>query len=117
MSKLYPQLRAVEDRDKRFEGKMLLLKPRYLEALLAMKGGAVAPDANGTLRVAYGTVRKAPAGEPGSNIGAFTSLSSMAKKVTGQEPFTRHRICWRRSRAALIRASPKSRWATCRWIS
>jgi hypothetical protein len=86
-SKLYPLLKAVEDRDKRFEGKMLLLKPRYLEALLAMKGGAVAPDANGTLRVAYGTVRRAPPGEPGSDIGAFTSLSSMVKKVTGKEPF------------------------------
>jgi hypothetical protein len=87
MSKLYPELRAVEDRDKRFEGKMLLLRPRYLEALLAFKGGAVAPDANGTLRVAYGTVRKAPPGEPGAEIGAFTSLSSMVKKSTGKEPF------------------------------
>jgi Peptidase S46 len=86
-SKLYPLLRAVEDRDKRFEGKMLLLRPRYLEALLAFKGGAVAPDANSTLRVAYGTVRKAPPGEPGADIGAFTSLSSMVKKASGKEPF------------------------------
>jgi len=86
-SKLYPLLLTVEDRDKRFEGKLLRLKPRYLEALLAFKGGAVAPDANSTLRVAYGTVRRAPPGEPGANIGAFTSLSSMVKKATGKEPF------------------------------
>lgn len=87
MNKLYPQLRAVDDRRKRFEGRMLLLEPRYLEALLAFKGGAVAPDANSTLRIAYGTVKRAPAGEPGSNIGAFTSLASMVAKNTGKEPF------------------------------
>jgi hypothetical protein len=87
MSKLYPHIRAVDDRRKRFEGKLLLLQPRYMEALLAFKGGAVAPDANGTLRVAFGTVKKAPAGEPGGDIGAFTSLASMVKKSTGKEPF------------------------------
>src|SRR6185503_14197372 len=86
-AKLYPLLRAVEDRQKRFDGKLLLLKPRYLEALLAFKGGAVAPDANGTLRVAYGTVKKAPPGEPGADIGAFTSLAQMVAKTTGKEPF------------------------------
>src|SRR5262249_39545289 len=83
----YPELKAVDDRAKRFEGKMLLLKPRYLDALLAFKGGAVAPDANSTLRIAYGTVRRAPPGGPGANSGAFTSLKSMAAKATGKEPF------------------------------
>lgn len=87
MSKLYPHVRAVDDRRKRFEGRLLLLSPRYMEALLAFKGGAVAPDANGTLRVAFGTVKKAPPGEPGADIGAFTTLASMVKKHTGQAPF------------------------------
>jgi len=87
MTKLYPEFRAVEDRRKRLEGKLLLLEPRYLEALLAFKAGAVAPDANGTLRVAYGTVQKAPAGAPGSDIGAFTSLAQVVAKTTGREPF------------------------------
>jgi hypothetical protein len=86
-AKLYPELRAVDERRKRFDGKMLLLLPRYLEALKAFKGGAVAPDANGTLRVAYGTVKKAPPGYAGSNIGAFTTLSQMVAKQTGIEPF------------------------------
>jgi hypothetical protein len=87
MTKLYPHFRAVEDRRKRLEGKLLLVKPRYLEALLAFKAGAVAPDANGTLRIAYGTVQKAPPGAPGSDIGAFTSLSQLVAKTTGKEPF------------------------------
>jgi hypothetical protein len=63
------------------------LKPRYLAALLAFKGGAVAPDANSTLRVAYGTVKKAPSGAPGENMGAFTSLTQMVAKNTGKAPF------------------------------
>jgi Peptidase S46 len=87
MAKLYPHIRAVDDRRKRFEGKLLLSMPRYMEALLAFKGGAVAPDANGTLRVAFGTVKKAPPGEPGADIGAFTTLASMVKKHTGNPPF------------------------------
>jgi hypothetical protein len=87
MSKLYPHLRAVDDRRKRVEGKLLLLQPRYVEALLAFKGGDIAPDANGTLRVAFGTVKRAPAGGPGAELGAFTSVSSMVKKSTGTEPF------------------------------
>ena len=86
-AKLYPLLKAVEERHKRFDGQLLLLRPRYLEALLAFQGGAIAPDANGTLRVAYGTIQRAPAGEPGSNIGAFTTLSQLVKKHTGKDPF------------------------------
>jgi Peptidase S46 len=87
MATLYPHIRAVDDRRKRLDGKLLRLKPRYLEALLAFKGGAVAPDANGTLRVAYGTVKKAPTGTSGSEIGAFTSLAQVVAKTTGKEPF------------------------------
>ena len=86
-AKLYPALRAAEDRAKAFTGKLRLLKPRYLAALLAFKGGAVAPDANSTLRVAYGTVKKAPPNAPGANIGAFTSLTQMVAKNTGKVPF------------------------------
>jgi hypothetical protein len=106
MAKLYPHVRAVDDRRKRFEGKLLLLQPRYMEALLAFKGGAVAPDANGTLRIAFGTVKKAPSGEPGSDIGAFTSVASMVKKSTGQEPFdTPQKLL------AAAKSAPRSRFA------
>jgi hypothetical protein len=87
VANLYPQLMAVRDRRKRFDGRLLLLEPRYLEALLAFKGGGVAPDANSTLRIAYGTVKRAPPGEPGANIGAFTSVAQVVAKTTGKEPF------------------------------
>jgi hypothetical protein len=87
VAKLYPQFVAVRERHKRFDGRLLLLEPRYLEALLAFKGGAVAPDANSTLRIAFGTVKKAPPDEPGANIGAFTSVAQVVAKTTGKEPF------------------------------
>ena len=87
VAKLYPDMRAVEERRKRFEGKLLLLRARYLEAWLAFKGGAVAPDANSTLRIAYGTVKRAASGEPGADMGAFTSVAQIVRKNTGTEPF------------------------------
>jgi Peptidase S46 len=87
IAKLYPALSAAIERRKRFQGKLLELGPRYSEALLAFKGGQVAPDANSTLRIAYGTVKKAPQGEPGADLGAFTSLSQVVAKNTGKEPF------------------------------
>jgi hypothetical protein len=106
VAKLYPQLMAVRDRRKRFDGKLVLLEPRYLEALLAFKGGAVAPDANSTLRIAYGTVKKAPRGEPGANIGAFTSVAQVVAKTTGKEPFDTPQ-----SLLAAAKASAHSRYA------
>ncbi|MEO6599579.1 MAG: S46 family peptidase [Polyangiaceae bacterium] len=87
IAKLYPGFRAAIERRKRFQGKLLELGPRYSEARLAFKGGQVAPDANSTLRIAYGTVKKAPAGDPGADLGAFTSLSQLVAKNTGKEPF------------------------------
>lgn len=80
---LRPLLRAIEERHDRFVGKMLLEEPRYMAALLAQRGGRVAPDANGTLRLSYGVVRRPADG----NGRAFTRLSEVVQKHTGKEPF------------------------------
>jgi hypothetical protein len=83
----YPLQRAIEDRDERLAGALAVIEPRYVEALRAFHGGELAPDANATLRVTYGTVRgyrprpEAPVYEP------FTTLSGMLAKHTGQKPF------------------------------
>ncbi|MET0791562.1 MAG: S46 family peptidase [Polyangiaceae bacterium] len=87
VAQLYPDFLAAIERRKRFQGKLLELGPRYVEALLAFKGGQVAPDANSTLRIAYGTVKKPPPGEPGADQGAFTSLSQLVRKNTDKKPF------------------------------
>jgi len=43
-------------RDRELQGAMSRIRPGYLEALRAMAGGRLYPDANGTLRITYGTV-------------------------------------------------------------
>ncbi len=78
---------ALETREKEYEGKMAALRPIYIEALRAFADGPVAPDANSTLRITYGTVRgyapkpDAPVYEP------FTKLSGMIAKHTDEDPF------------------------------
>lgn len=82
-----PLLKAADDRDEAFDGRMAVLKPAYFDALRAFEAKEIAPDANGTLRVTYGTVRGystapgAPANRP------FTMLSEVVKKSTGAFPF------------------------------
>ncbi|WP_437622174.1 S46 family peptidase [Sorangium sp. So ce1151] len=84
---LAPVDRAIEARDKAYLGAMSLVKPRFVEALREYRGGLLAPDANGTLRITYGTVRgyrpelDKPAYRP------FTTLSELVKKNTGKPPF------------------------------
>jgi len=84
---LEPQIEERQKRSEKEEGAMAALRPRYIAALREFHGGDVAPDANGTLRVTYGTVRgyrprpEAPLYRP------FTVLSEMIAKHTGEEPF------------------------------
>ena len=82
-----PILQAVEDRDEGYAGAMALDRPTFAAALRAFRKGVLAPDANRTLRVTYGTVRgyrpspSQPVYEP------FTTLSGMVDKSTGEPPF------------------------------
>jgi hypothetical protein len=80
---LYQQNREA---GKRREGAMLRVRPRYMQALLAKAGGLVAPDANGTLRVTFGTVKGKP-GPDGIFWTAFTSLKGIEQKNTGKGEF------------------------------
>jgi hypothetical protein len=56
--------------------------PLYMSALLEQKGD-VPPDANGTLRISYGVVKRPVEG--GGR--AFTLLGEVVAKHTGKEPF------------------------------
>jgi len=93
---LRPLLREAESRRKRLTGKLLELKPRYMEALLSVLGPNVPPDANGTLRISFGVVREpeakpdAPVPEssrPSPEWRAFTTLRELVQKNTGARPF------------------------------
>jgi hypothetical protein len=84
---LRPVHEAQESRDDALSGKLALLRPRYVSALREHSPEPVAPDANGTLRVTYGTVRgyqPKPGAEP---YVPFTTLSGVVEKATDKDPF------------------------------
>jgi hypothetical protein len=85
--KLRPVYKAIEDADKAYEGAMLLLRPRYVEALRKLDPKPLAPDANGTLRVTFGTVRGYHPTADAPEYVPFTTVSGMTKKATGADPF------------------------------
>lgn len=83
---LRAQNEKIEERDERIKGALARLRPMYVAALKEVRGGALAPDANGTLRVSFGTIegyspRDAVRYEP------FTTLPGLIAKETGEEPF------------------------------
>ncbi|MFS8068246.1 MAG: S46 family peptidase, partial [Byssovorax sp.] len=85
--KLRPLQKAMNDRADAYEGAMAMLKPVFIEALQKHSKTPLAPDANGTLRVTYGTVR-GYSPSPGAPVyKPFTVVSEMVKKHTGVEPF------------------------------
>lgn len=83
---LLQQSLASEERELRFSGSMTAIRPLYLQALREMKGGMIYPDANGTLRITFGTVqgykpRDAVRYEP------QTTLPGVVAKHTGEGEF------------------------------
>lgn len=84
---LRPLEKDAEDRAERFAGRMALLRPRYIDALRASKKEPFAPDANGTLRITYGTVRGYRPTPDAPLYAPFTVLSEMMAKDKGAPPF------------------------------
>jgi hypothetical protein len=78
-----PQIKAAEEQAESYSGAMKVLMPSYVAALKEMRdGAAIAPDANSTLRITYGTVQPSPRGGR-----AFTTASELVAKHTGEAPF------------------------------
>jgi hypothetical protein len=85
-AELYPLQEAIRNKNKERSGANYRLGPRYAAALLAKSGGLVAPDANSTLRVTYGTVKGV---EPRDGIFYLpqTTLLGVLQKATGKGEF------------------------------
>ncbi len=83
---LYPLQEEIRLQTKQTNGLLARVTPLYAEAILAQAGGLVSPDANGTLRVTYGTVKGVE-----SRDGLFylphTTLRGVAQKATGKGEF------------------------------
>ncbi len=70
----------------RRRGEMMVLGPRYFEMLKAVRGGPVYPDANGTLRLSYASV-KGYSPRDGLVATPQTTLAGQLAKATDAEPF------------------------------
>jgi hypothetical protein len=83
---LYDDEENLVTRNKTFSGAVDRIRPRYIEALVAWRKGGMYPDANGTIRFAYGDVKGySPA--DAVNYKYITTLVGVVDKETGQEPF------------------------------
>ncbi|MBL8972852.1 MAG: S46 family peptidase, partial [Myxococcales bacterium] len=85
--KVKPVVDTYKARNEAHAGALAALRPRYIEALKTFSGGNLAPDANSTLRVTFGTIR-GYSPQPGApEYTPFTKLSEVVAKHTGEEPF------------------------------
>ncbi len=90
MIDLAAALRVIGDQNleqgKQDDGAMTRLRPIYIDALKRSRGGLLAPDANSTLRVTFGTVEGY---EPRDAVSykPFTTIEGLVAKHTGEEPF------------------------------
>ena len=85
--RMFPRAEEIEKRDDSWYGELILLRPVFMEGLVAQSGGLLAPDANGSLRISFGTVRgyRPQADKP--VYSPFTTAAEIPKKNTGKEPF------------------------------
>ncbi|MCG2583271.1 S46 family peptidase [Massilia sp. TS11] len=79
----------LENRRKEVDGNLERVIPQYMAAVIAWKksqGKPVYPDANGTLRVTYGTVSPYSPRD-GVSKGPFTTVEGIVEKYTGEGEF------------------------------
>jgi hypothetical protein len=98
-------LRALKEQSDRFKGAVSRLRPRWQRAVIAHAGHPVAPDANGTLRVAFAHVQ-GYSPRDGVWMRPQTTVAGVVEKSTGEAPFN--------APPELLAAAPQapaSRWA------
>jgi hypothetical protein len=82
---LAPLDRQVRDAEKARSGALSRLGPVYMQAMLEKGGGLVAPDANSTLRVTFGTV-KGVSPQDGVRYEPQTTLAGVVAKARPGDP-------------------------------
>lgn len=85
--KLRPITKEQETREKQFYGATSIVRNHFVDALKEQAGGRLAPDANRTLRVTFGTVRGYKPTASAPEYFPFTKASEVAQKHTGKDPF------------------------------
>ena len=85
--RIWPIYKAEEKKTDARAGELILVRPTYAEGLKKVLGSMLAPDANATLRITYGTVRSLVPGSTAPADVPFTVASQIVTKATGKEPF------------------------------
>jgi hypothetical protein len=85
--RIWPTIKAEEKKLDAREGELLLVTPSYVSAMQQVLGGQLAPDANASLRISYGTVKSFKPESKDPADAAFTVASQILAKDTGKEPF------------------------------
>ena len=83
---LKPQRDELTKRRKTFSGASTRLEPRLIAAYAEWKGDDLYPDANGTMRFNYGSV-KGYSPSDAVSYGYLTSVGGVLEKETGEDPF------------------------------
>ena len=87
---LFAKNKALELEEKTLGGKLSVVRPAYMQAIIAYnktQGKPVYPDANSTLRITYGSVDGYPA-KDGVYKTPFTSVKGMIAKRQADYPFS-----------------------------
>ncbi len=85
--RIWPTFKAEEKKSDARYGELLLVTPYYADAMREVMGGLLAPDANSTLRITYGTVKSYTPASKEMADRPFTVASQILAKNTGKEPF------------------------------
>jgi len=88
--KLSPIVEKLRESENRYSGASVLLRPYYYYALRDYYQGNIAPDANGTIRISFGTVRGFKPAPDKEKYFPFTKVSQVVEKWTqnkGEQPF------------------------------
>src|SRR6185295_9027762 len=85
--RIWPVFKAEEKKDDARAGELLLVTPDYADAMRQVLGGLLAPDANLTLRITYGTVKSLKPESTDPADWPFTTAAQLLAKDTGKEPF------------------------------
>ncbi len=88
--KLSPYIEKIRENSKRYSGALLLLRPQYYYALRDYYQGNIAPDANSTIRISFGTVRGYRPAPDRDKYFPFTKVSQVEDKWAknkGEHPF------------------------------
>ncbi|MDD3642153.1 MAG: S46 family peptidase [Candidatus Krumholzibacteria bacterium] len=83
---LYPEIKKLEDIDEAFGGDISAVRPVLIEGIREWRGGAFYPDANGTMRLTFGTV-KGYVPRDAISYDPMTVLGGAIEKNTGIDPF------------------------------